>query len=101
MSKITLTPMLTIDTGKVRKKSRWSSERTPITVKLSGDVRALQNTAQALAAVPAGFGFSVAIDKDTAARNGLTVSSGRNGIEITDQVSADLAGVVGQLERMK
>ena len=101
MSKITLTPMLTIDTGKVRKKSRWSSERTPITVKLSGDVRALQNTAQALAAVPAGYGFSVAIDKDTAARNGLTVSSGRNGIEITDQVSADLAGVVGQLERMK
>ena len=99
MSKITLTPMLTIDTGKVRKKSRWSSERTPITVKLSGDVRALQNTAQALAAVPAGF--SVAIDKDTAARNGLTVSSGRNGIEITDQFSADLVGVVGQLERMK
>lgn len=101
MSQIKLTPMLTIDTGKVRKKSRWSSERTPITVKLSGDVRALQNTAQALAAVPAGFGFSVAIDKATAARNGLTVSSGRNGIEITDQFSADLAGVVGQLERMK
>lgn len=101
MSQIKLTPMLTIDTGKARKKSRWSSERTPITVKLSGDVRALQNTAQALAAVPAGFGFSVAIDKDTAARNGLTVSSGRYGIEITDQFSADLVGVVGQLERMK
>lgn len=100
MSKITLTPMLTIDTGKTRGR-RFSSQRTPITVKLSGDVLALQNTALALAAVPAGYGFTVAIDKATAARNGLTVSSGRNGIEITDQFSADLAGVVGKLERMK
>ena len=100
MSKITLTPMLTIDTGKVRKKSRWSSERTPITVKLSGDASALQNTAQALAAVPAGFGFTVAIDRATASRNGLTVT-GCSGVEITDQFSADLVGVVDQLERMK
>ena len=70
-------------------------------VKLSGDVAALKDTAEALARVPTGFGFSVAIDKATAARNGLTVSSGCTGIEITDQFSADLAGVVGQLERMK
>lgn len=101
MSQIKFTPMLTIDTGKTRRRSRFSSAQVPVTVKLSGDVRTLQYTAEALARVPAGLGFSVAIDKDTAARNGLTVSSGRNGIEITDQFSADLAGVVGQLERMK
>lgn len=99
MSQIKFTPMLTIDTGKTRGR-RFSSQRTPITVKLSGDVRTLQHTAEALTRVPAGFGFSVAIDKATADRYGLTVSSGRNGIEITDQFLADLAGVVGQLERM-
>ena len=99
MSQIKLTPMLTIDTGKTRGR-RFSSQRTPITVKLSGDASALQNTAQALAAVPAGFGFTVAIDRATASRNGLTVT-GCSGVEITDQFSADLVGVVGQLERMK